>query len=123
MTKSNSQFLTQLEATELQDGTWRLDRPLFYFSSRINSTLFVPAGFTTNFMSVPRWPFVYAWLGDKYRRAGALHDYLYGSGCVSRYEADMILREAMNSLGASTTEINACWLAVRIGGWSRYGIK
>lgn len=116
-----SKFLTDLDAKELPNGHWQLTEPLEYLSSYLRKKIIVPTGFITNFMSVPRWPFIYAWLGDKYRRAGALHDYLYQSRLVTRWQADSELVDAMISLGASMIEALACWSAVRIAGGDRYG--
>lgn len=115
------EFLTNLKTEELPDGFWRLESPLIYQSKRLSKTITVPAGFITNFMSVPRWPFIYAWLGDKYRRAGALHDFLYQSRLVSRWSADSEMVDALHSLGASDLEMFVCWAGVRIGGGDRYG--
>ena len=117
----SSQFLNHLITEEISPEKFRLLEPLEYISSSLKRKIIVPAGFETNFMSVPRWPLIYAWLGDKYRRAGALHDFLYQSRLVSRWSADMELIEAMGSLGANDAEIIACWLAVRIKGGDRYG--
>lgn len=116
-----TQFLNHLKTEELQSGEFRLIEPLIYHSEYLQKRIIVPTGFITNFMSVPRWPFIYAWLGDKYRRAGALHDYLYQSRLVTRWKADSELVDAMISLGASMIEALACWSAVRIAGGDRYG--
>lgn len=118
-----SHFLTSLITEDIGNDLNRLVQPLRFKSAKYG-ILEAPEGFVTNFMSVPRVPaFVFAWLGGRYKAAGAIHDYLYQFKILSRAASDYVLREAMDSLGASTTEINACWLAVRIGGWSRYGIK
>ena len=116
-----SKFLNHLKTEELPSGEFRLIEPLIYHSEYLQKRITVPAGFITNFMSVPRWPLIYAWLGDKYRRAGALHDYLYQSRLVTRWQADAELCDAMEVLGASDLEILACWAAVRIAGGSRHG--
>ena len=116
-----SQFLNHLITEEVSPEFFRLLNILSYLSASLRRTIIIPAGFITNFMSVPRWPLIYAWLGNKYRRAGALHDYLYQSRLVSRWRADLLLAEAMYSLGASIFEIIACWLAVRIAGGNKYG--
>lgn len=116
-----SKFLTSLITEDLGNDLNRLVQPLRFKSAKYG-ILEAPEGFVTNFMSVPRFPaFVYAWLGGKYKAAGAIHDYLYQFKILSRAASDYVLREAMGALGASRIEIYSCWAAVRLAGWRRYG--
>lgn len=86
----------------------------------------VPAGFVTDFASVP-WGFwnLEAPLGDA-AKAAVVHDYLYATkglgGRYSRARADDIFREAMKVLGVAMWKRNLLWAAVRAaggGGWGR----
>jgi hypothetical protein len=85
----------------------------------------VPAGFVTDFASVP-WGF---WnleppLGDG-ARAAVVHDYLYATrgleGRYSRAQADGIFREALKALGVPAWKRGLLWAAVRVGGAGGWG--
>lgn len=56
---------------------WELARPLFFWSRVWQCWLMVPAGFRTNYASVPRLPFVYWWYGERCWEEPALHDFAY----------------------------------------------
>ena len=64
-----------------------------------NRTITVPAGFETDFVSVPRlfWRIVPPW--GRYSPAAVVHDFLYHTGLVTRAEADRIFLELMTKLG------------------------
>lgn len=114
-------FLTPLRAEKVQVGLWRLVEPLVfeYEGSRVT----VPAGFLTDFASVPRVPFVYLLVGDTAHEAAVIHDYLYREDGVPRSVADRILRLAMEATGEPAWRRWAMWAAVRVFGgpaWSNY---
>ncbi len=114
-----SDFTRPLEVTPLDDGvTWRLTKPFDYHVGRLDSgfLVHVPAGFETNFASVPRglW-----WLispTGRHGKAAVVHDYLYSTHCYSKIIADAIFVEAMEVLGVSRWKRNAMWKAVRLLG-------
>lgn len=79
----------------------------------------IPAGFSTDFASVPR-PFV--WLLPKYgvyTRAAILHDYLVVEKPVSAVEADRLFVRALRDLGTPLIRRWIMWAGVRIGGFLR----
>lgn len=85
----------------------------------------VPAGFVTDFASVPE-PF---WsleppLGDA-AKAAVVHDLLYATrGLAGRYtraRCDGIFREAMGVLNVPWWKRNLLWAAVRLGGAGGWG--
>lgn len=80
----------------------------------------VPAGFTTDFASVPRWPLTFALLGQYGNAAAVLHDWLYSSGQLSREAADRVFLNALRSSGIARWRAYLMWAGVRIGGASRY---
>jgi len=91
-----------------------------------DEAIVVPAGFVTDFASVPRefWSLEPP-LGDA-GKAAVVHDYLYASGGLggrySRAEADGIFREALGELGVPLWKRTLLWAAVRLGGaggWRR----
>lgn len=111
-------FLTALDATLIDDrsGLWRLDAPLVFHSELVRRRIEVPAGFETDFASVPRVPIIYVLYADRNRKAATLHDYLYRHGVFDRATCDAIFREAMRADGESIPVSWAMWLGVRIGG-------
>lgn len=81
----------------------------------------VPAGFDTDGGSIPRilwWLFAPTGI---YFSATILHDYFYRTKIVSRSAADRVFREQVIASQASEIVAWAFWLAVRIGGFWKYG--
>jgi hypothetical protein len=111
---------TRLTVSQVDDNRWRLERDLLYHGR--SDTFRVPAGFTTDFASVPRplW-----WLVPRYgrfTRSTVLHDHLWGladAGRISRCDADGIFRRSMNELGVPFLQRWIMWAAVRLGGVRR----
>lgn len=98
---------------------WTLNAPFSYDSSvgRID----VPAGFVTDFASVPKllWnvlpPF------GRYGNAAIIHDYLYRTqGYASKPVADAIFLEAMKALGVSRLTRTLMYYAVSLFGGHSY---
>lgn len=118
-----SAFLTALVmtgASDLDDGRWRLLKPLEYQSDVAGRVIVVPEGFETDLASVPRLPVVYLLTGDTSSKAAVVHDYLYSTGEVSRKVADAVLKEASAVIGVSGWRRWLMWAGVRIGGSGRY---
>jgi hypothetical protein len=126
-----------LEVHYSGDGKhWTLIRPLHWTDPEKDWDLEVPAGFVTDFASVPRplWS-IFPPTG-KYAPAAVLHDWLYFYGAVEvpvstyvevvpidRGYADSVLRRASADLGVSRLTRSMLWLGVRTGGfvaWKRY---
>ena len=104
-----SRFLTTLiieDTNRQQDGRelFRLDEPLDYELGHAGSgyVITVPAGFYTDFASVPRffWRLLPPW--GEHGRAAVLHDWLYQpeSG-FTKVVSDAIFYEAMRVSGVS----------------------
>jgi hypothetical protein len=96
-----------------------LTRELIFVDGDLRVT--VPAGFDTDFNSVPRglWNFFPPW---EYPEAGIVHDWLYQHpGACSRGEVDAIHRRILEIEGASKFFRTMAWLALRAGGWSPWG--
>lgn len=90
-------------------------------------TWIVPKGFTLSFNIIPRifWPLASHNDKDMFY-ASVLHEYLYSHLCkyeVSRYEADKILLQAMNELGASVPKKVLVFAIVRLTGWIKFRKK
>ena len=77
----------------------------------------VPAGFKTDFASVPRifWPILPP--AGPYTQAAVLHDYLYNQQKRPRAECDSIFREAMGVLGVPEWKRQTMYQAVNAFGW------
>ena len=83
-------------------------------------TITVPAGYVTDFASVPRalWT-IEPPLGDA-GKAAVLHDWLYETGERSRAEADRIFLEAMEVLEVEWWKRSLIYRAVRTFGSGGY---
>jgi hypothetical protein len=119
-----SSFTSPLVVTPLQDGrNWRLLEEFDYHIGAEDSPVFVhvPAGFETDFASIPRSlePLLAPWA--KYNKAPIVHDLLYRTHRVTRRRADAIFLEAMridlrcHKTGRLVARVE--WLAVRLFGW------
>lgn len=118
-------FLTPLDARKVGPRTWRLLAPLRYASVVLGRTVEVPAGFETDFDSIPRWlPITYATLANRVQEEATVHDYLYRGGAgVTRKDADAVLYEAMESEEEPWAVRWPIWAGVRLGGWAAFHRK
>ncbi len=123
-----SRFLTNLEVEEVSDtdnegrGAWKLLKPLVYLSD-IAGIISVPAGFVTDFASVPRVPIAFWLTGDTAHPAAVVHDYLYVTGDLPRPVADAVLKEASAVAGVPAWRRWMMWSAVRLFGSTHFGGK
>jgi hypothetical protein len=97
--------------------TWTVVDPLIYRGRR--DTFTVPAGFRTDFATVPR---VVVWLIPRFGRytlAAVLHDWLVTeglrTGAVSSRDADGLFRRVMREQGVPTARRWLMWTGVRLG--------
>lgn len=122
MEHDKSKFLTQLkvELIDQKNGLWELTAPLVFWSGFFGQEIEVPAGFVTDFASVPRIPVAYLLAGGDFQAPATLHDYLYRSGIVTRAIADGMLSEACVASGVPAWRTFIAWLGVRLFGWAHY---
>ena len=100
----------------LRDGrTVELLDPYTYHHPH-HGKILVPAGFRTDFASVPRlfWRVVPPW--GRYSPAAAVHDYLYATGQMSRRDADVVFYDKMIALGVNKAKAWTMYRAVRMFG-------
>lgn len=114
-----AKFLTDLVVREITDDLWELVEPLMYDSDLILE-INVPPKFTTDFGSVPRFPILYASLGNLGNKSSCIHDYLYTNKPCDRKTADRILLEALRVEGVDWLRRTLIYLGVRIGGRSHW---
>lgn len=121
-----SHFVTDLDvrkhthdSSSDQRGTWTLIAPLVYHSD-LTGFVTVPAGFVTDFASVPRIPVAFLLAGDCGQEAAVVHDFLYTTHQVDRATADAVFREALLAGGEPRWRAWLMWLGVRIGGVGPY---
>lgn len=94
---------------------WRLLSPLAFASAELGPVE-VPAGFETDFASVPRVPLAFWLAGDAAHAAAVLHDYLLNCGCATPRGAAEVMREAMRAEGVPGWRSWAMYWAVRLFG-------
>lgn len=113
------------------DGTWTLQRAISYTAKDGKRFWFIPAGFRTDFGSVPG---ILDWLpglhssGSDMDAPYILHDWFYsqhrsGKSNMSRSDADEVaLLESAESVGVGYIRRHIIWFGVRVGGflaWSK----
>lgn len=118
------------DVKQLPSGKWKLQDVLEYETPE-GKRIVVPAGFETDFASVP-W-LLRGWVArwSKTARAAIVHDWLYYSHETSRPEADRIFRVALEESNFDAPEEDeeedvgwwsqwAMWFGVRVGGYRAY---
>lgn len=107
-----------------------LVEPLLYFGKHDHFR--IPAGFHTDFASIPRilWPLIPP--QGRHAKAAVIHDWLYVNApttttrwlggrmerSISRREADGVFRRVMRESGVGWLRRWTMWLGVRLGGWA-----
>jgi hypothetical protein len=107
-------FTTNLVVTEHSETEWRLVENLVYEGNK--DTFMIPAGFITDFASVPRLLWSFFPPTGLYTKAAVLHDFLYIVQLISRKDADGIFKRVMKEAGVGRIKRYLMWKAVRIGG-------
>jgi hypothetical protein len=77
----------------------------------------VPAGFVTDFASVPRALWILIPPQGRHSFAAVVHDWLYQSQQLTRREADRLFRLSLRATGSGNCKAWAMYLGVRLGGW------
>ena len=111
-------FLTTLDIRDIDNHDWQLLAP---FVVDVDDGLInVPAGFITDFASVPRLPITYMLFGNIGHRAAVVHDYLYATGETPREYADDVFRLLLIEEGVSPIRANLMYAGVRMAGGKYY---
>ena len=106
---------------------WRLEEDFEYYTDLLGErrTFTVPAGFETDFASIPKFLIglpIFKWR-DKFNKAAVIHDHLYHTGEVDRKTADRIFLEALLVLGIPRWKAYLFYGAVRLFGWTHWKKK
>lgn len=119
---NSAHFMTMLNDKRTRAGTKdrTLVEPLVYFSALLGMVITVPAGFVTDYASVPRAPLTYWLFGGVGDEAAVVHDFLYEKGIVPRELADEVYGEALEACGVPAWRRGPMVLAVRLFGAARY---
>lgn len=122
-----STFTTPLEITPSEkNGFWKLLSAFSYcIEEKTRSIVInVPAGFETDFASIPKlfWNILPPF--GSYGKSAIIHDFLYSEVSdglkFSRQESDHIFLQAMKVLKTPYLIRNSMWLGVRVFGWLFY---
>ncbi len=89
--------------------------PLIYEIKRTGQVVTVPAGFVTDFASVPWYARSVINVLGRHSIPAIVHDYLYWEQRCTREEADAILKEAMAEYESSTFDQKVVYYAVTYG--------
>jgi hypothetical protein len=124
---SDPRFLDPLVIEELDGRNFRVVQEFDYHTDV--DTLFVihiPAGFLTDFASVPKILWNILPPNGQYGKAAVVHDYCYRTpGFCTKDEADSVFLEAMTALGVGWWTRMTMYKAVHFFGGSSYkgGLK
>lgn len=99
---------------------WVLVEDLRYSIGTTGVTIVVPAGFVTDFASIPKPLWWWFSPHDFYSKAAVVHDYLYWTQRCTREQADNLLLIAMQESDVSPVKRKAVYLGVRAGGWAAW---
>jgi hypothetical protein len=118
-----SEFTKPLIIKDNSDGTFTLVEGFEYHIGSLNTNIVieVPAGFVTDYASIPRiFQNIISTYGQ-HGKAAVIHDYLYQMVRENRFNraiADAIFYEAMGVLGVGFIKRYIMYLAVRCFGWA-----
>jgi hypothetical protein len=112
------QFIGHLDIRAVPQG-YRLLAPLEYYSAVMGASVIVPAGFVTDFASIPAPGRILISGHGRDRWAAVIHDYLY-SIKHDRKQADAVFLEALECSGVNLMKRRVMYRAVRTGGWFFY---
>lgn len=97
-------------------GQFILEEPMVYLSAVLDGQVVVPAGFITDFASIPRIFRAIHPVNGRHIKAAVVHDYLCRDPDTTRKIADNVFNEAMKVCGVKDWRRRQMYLAVRIGG-------
>jgi hypothetical protein len=113
--KSTAHFPLPLELRYLCGRRWRLVAPFIFLAE--HQMIQIPAGFETDFNSIPRWLWSLLPPND-HGEAAVVHDFLYAHpNGRSRDDCDNLYDYILRLLGAPTWKRKAMRWGLRLVGW------
>lgn len=115
-----SEFTTPLKVEFIDGRKWVLCSAFTYCVGSLeepHDEITVPAGFETDFASIPRIFWGLLPPTGKYGKAAVLHDFMYSRQQSPRKYADDVFYEAMGVLNVPDYVRKTMYLAVRLFGW------
>lgn len=117
-------FPNHLDCRKRQGYDWELLNEFKYVSRRWG-TLTVPAGFHTDFASIPWFARWYVSRDGDHTKAAVVHDFGYSRASLgiapwdkmSRRDIDLLFLEALAIRGVRSGQRLVMYYAVRLGGW------
>lgn len=109
-------FDSNLVMEKISKRLWRTYRDFVYYIDG-GDEITVPAGFVTDFASIPRVFWIFMPPDDIYSQAAVLHDYLYNTKMFNRDRCDKLFLQAMEILGVGKFTRYTMYYAVRSFGW------
>lgn len=116
-------FNDRLQVEQVDSTHWRLLSTFRYDSAVAQARIVVPAGFVTDFASVPRLPIAFLLFGDMAQAAAVIHDWLYTTGLFAKAIADSVFYEAMRASGIGFWRARVMYWGVAYGGglaWAKH---
>jgi len=112
-----SQFTSNFKGELIGKNKWKNLEEFNYHVGEYPSEkiITVPAGFITDFASVPRIFWAIISPIDKHGKAAVIHDYCYYHAMYDRKKSDLIFREALEVLEVAPWKVWCMYEAVRIG--------
>src|SRR5574341_588860 len=95
---------------------WVLQQDLVYRLAGTSDSVVVPAGFVTDFASIPRWFQAAIPVHDPHLGPSIVHDYLYWAQVCRRAAADSLFLLAMIQQGVEKGERNSMYQTLKSGG-------
>ncbi|HAK0655771.1 DUF1353 domain-containing protein [Salmonella enterica] len=115
-------FTTPAILEMLDHFLWRVYEPFeFYLSDDISDIISVPAGFITDFATIPRIFWTFMPPDGKDSKTAIIHNWIYDNALRTKKEADLILLDRMTVLGVPKWKRIVMHLAVRWFGRGMYG--
>lgn len=120
---ADPRFLDPLVLEYIDGHNWKLVQPFDYQTDvfSVNSPIKIPAGFVTDFASVPKVLWNVMPPTGQYGKAAVVHDYLYRTPHkATKAEADSVFLEAMTALGVGWWTRQTMYRGVQWFGGSSY---
>ncbi len=121
---ADPKFLDPLVLEYIDGHVWKLVSAFGYHTDCFivpRTPIYVPAGFLTDFASVPRLMWRVMPPTGTYGKAAVVHDFLYRTaGMATKAEADSVFLEAMTALGVNRVVRYSMYWGVRLFGGCSY---